>query len=66
MPMIIVGGLVIDADISMFADIPTPSGSSETFVRHPALDASDDDPVLSQSDIVAFYGSCDEDLRGKD
>jgi hypothetical protein len=34
MSMIIVGGLVIDADIPTFADIPTPCGSSETFVRH--------------------------------
>jgi hypothetical protein len=26
----------------------------------------EDDPVLSQSDIIDFYGPCDEDPRGKD
>jgi hypothetical protein len=60
-------GVLLDQDFTdgSYCHLKFPAIHQDS-LSGPALDASDEVPVLSQSDIIDFYGPCDEDPRGKD
>jgi hypothetical protein len=53
-------GVLVDQDFTdgSYCHLKFPAISEETL--------GDDNPVLTQNDVIDFYGSCSEDPRGED